>query len=621
MKTYYMKIREKFIPEILSGNKKHEYRLASPERTQIKIGDTLVLISNQNRKKFIKTTVKKVTIYKGWKEALEENWEQDFKNIYSTLEEALHECYKFYPKKEVDCYGIVVFDVEPLFMTYDKVNILLDTNILIKRESGNNASYEVAQLFNWFAKNAISTYIHKATRDELSGYGDERAKTIMLTKLNSYHILPDFAKVEDVYFDDVISQYAQDKNGKIDNALLREVYDYNVDLLLTDDALMLKKAEDLYIRDRVLTSAELLAYFETAYPQNIEYKMLAVKLKTFGEVDLSSTFFDTLREDYGGKDFDDWFKRKALKKEQAYVFEDEDGLRGFLYVKTEYPNEPDYLKVTPRLTPKIRLKVGTLKINNSGFKLGERFLKIVFDNARARRVEEIYVTLFEDKRGEVAYLKSFLEQWGFKLHGKKDNGELVLVKTMEQYSHDDSPKFNYPLLQDNANYRFLPILAEYHTDLFPDNILKNEDMHLYEDNLAHRYAIEKIYLTGSALKGTKPGDVLLIYRMGNSIYKRNTSVVSGIAIVQEIVYTRDVDDCIAKCKDRSIFDEKRIHQVYPQYKTIVRLLDYLPFSHAVTLNELRQNKIIDAFSGPRSFDLITKEQYETIYKLGMEVQE
>ena len=115
----------------------------------------------------------------------------------------------------------------------------------------------MAQLFNWFAKNAISTYIHKATRDELSGYGDERAKTIMLTKLNSYHILPDFVKVEDLYFDDVISQYAQDKNGKIDNALLREVYDYNVDLLLTDDALMLKKAEDLYIRDRVLTSAEL----------------------------------------------------------------------------------------------------------------------------------------------------------------------------------------------------------------------------------------------------------------------------------------------------------------------------------------------------------------------------
>ena len=129
--------------------------MASPERTQIKVGDTLVLISNQNRKKFIKTTIKKVTIYKGWKEALEENWEQDFKNLYSTLEEALHECYKFYPKEEVDRYGIVVFDIEPLFMNYEKVNVLLDTNIIIKRESGNNASYEVAQLFNWFTKRIL----------------------------------------------------------------------------------------------------------------------------------------------------------------------------------------------------------------------------------------------------------------------------------------------------------------------------------------------------------------------------------------------------------------------------------------------------------------------------------
>ena len=49
MKTYYLKIRDKFISEICNGNKKHEYRLASPERLATKVGDTLVLISNQNK--------------------------------------------------------------------------------------------------------------------------------------------------------------------------------------------------------------------------------------------------------------------------------------------------------------------------------------------------------------------------------------------------------------------------------------------------------------------------------------------------------------------------------------------------------------------------------------------
>ena len=46
MKTYYLKIRERFIESLRTGVKKHEYRLASPERRMVKIGDNLVLISN-----------------------------------------------------------------------------------------------------------------------------------------------------------------------------------------------------------------------------------------------------------------------------------------------------------------------------------------------------------------------------------------------------------------------------------------------------------------------------------------------------------------------------------------------------------------------------------------------
>lgn len=39
------------------------------------------------------------------------------------------------PKMEVDRYGIIVYSITPLVVTYDKIDILLDTNILIKRES------------------------------------------------------------------------------------------------------------------------------------------------------------------------------------------------------------------------------------------------------------------------------------------------------------------------------------------------------------------------------------------------------------------------------------------------------------------------------------------------------
>ena len=44
MKTYYFKIREKYINSIVNGTKKREYRLANPERREIKVGDSIILI-------------------------------------------------------------------------------------------------------------------------------------------------------------------------------------------------------------------------------------------------------------------------------------------------------------------------------------------------------------------------------------------------------------------------------------------------------------------------------------------------------------------------------------------------------------------------------------------------
>lgn len=617
MKTYYMKIRDKYIKEVRDGVKKHEYRLASPDRRAVRVGDNIILISNTDKKSYVRTTVKRITTYRDWKEALEKNWQNDFKNLYSTLEEALKECYRFYPKDEVDKYGIISFDIEPCYVDCCDETVLLDTNIVIKRESINNVSFEVVKLFNWFEKKSVAYYVHSSSKEEISTYQDSTIRNNLALKLNSYNELPHFPTVSDEILEKVLLQFSDDANGQIDNKLLKEVYSDNVGLLLTDDKLMLKKAEMLYMRDKVMTSSELLAKFESKFPKNIEYKMLAVKLVKFEDVDLNDAFFDSLREDYEGQKFDQWFKKKG--KESAYVFEDKDGLKGFLYLKIELPSEPDYLKITPVLSSKKRLKIGTFKIDSSGFRLGERFLKIIFDNASKNAVDEIYVTLFEDKRDDVIRLKSLLEQWGFVRYGYKNaNHELVLVKTMKEYRNELSPKLNYPLVKTKADIYILPIKAEYHTDLFPDKILKNEDMHLYEENLAHRYAIEKIYLTGAFNIEAKPGDLILVYRMSDKLYKNYSSVITGLAIVQEIVTTKDVEECVSLCKNRSIFNEPNIRALYRRCPTVVKILDFTTFENPVTLQKLRELKVVDATSGPRPFTAVTKEQFDTIYKLGME---
>lgn len=617
MRNYYLKIREKFIPDIKAGNKTHEYRLASPERASIKVGDTLVLISNQNKNVFIKTTIKGIKHFSGWQEALEENWQKDFKSLYSTMDDALKECYRFYPKREVDVYGINVYEIEPLKERLLNTSILIDTNIIIKRESLNNVSFEIAKLFNWFAKKKNPIFVHKLSKEEIANYGDEEARQAVLTKLNSYDELPTFPDIKDSFFESAVSQYPKDKNSEIDNKLLKEVYDGNVGVLLTDDNLMLKKAEQLYLRDKVFTSAELLSRFEHSDPKNIEYKMLAVKLKDFAEVDLGSEFFDTLREDYGGIDFDNWFKKKARNKEKAYVFENESGvIQGFLYLKDEDANETGYLQINPALPPKRRLKVGTFKIDSTGFRLGERFLKIIFDNALNRAVDEIYVTLFENKRNDVKQLKELMERWGFCRHGYKDNGELVLVKSLEKYDETKTPKCNFPVIKENPKFFLLPIYPQYHTDLFPDMILKNEDMHLYEEKKAHRYALEKIYLSGLYKTDAQPGDIMMIYRTGESYPKKYSSVITGIAVIESITDTKSIDECLELCKNRSVFEEKEIIEMHKKRPRVIKLLDYKPFVSKVTLGYLWKQGILNFPNGPQTFDPITKEQYESILKYG-----
>jgi hypothetical protein len=39
--------------------------------------------------------------------------------------------------------------------------------------------------------------------------------------------------------------------------------------------------------------------------------------------------------------------------------------------------------ITPIFEMKRRLKIGTFKVNSTGFRLGERFLKIIFDTAKS----------------------------------------------------------------------------------------------------------------------------------------------------------------------------------------------------------------------------------------------
>lgn len=106
---------------------------------------------------------------------------------------------------------------------------------------------------------------------------------------------------------------------------------------------------------------------------------------------------------------------------------------------------------------KEELKVGTFKIDAHGTKLGERFIKKIFDIAIDKKVDEIYVTIFEKHLGLLNLLKTF----GFYVHGIKTttNGEeLVLIKRFEHLKNDILKK-DYPIIQTEYKKEYMVFLS------------------------------------------------------------------------------------------------------------------------------------------------------------------
>lgn len=259
--------------------------------------------------------------------------------------------------------------------------------------------------------------------------------------------------------------------------------------------------------------------------------------KKFKDINLEDNFFDSLKHDYA--EFVDWFNRKANTDDSAYVFELDGNIDGFLYLKEEQGPIND---IVPEIKKDKVLKVGTMKINAHGTKLGERFIKKILDNAISRNIDTIYVTVFKKHSS----LINLYKRYGFIEYGSKasSNGEeCVLLKDLSY----DSSNFlhNYPKISLNNNNKYaLSIYPKYHTKLFPDSILKNESYDLITD-VSHTNSIHKIYVCSMKVNVLKPGDLILIYRtsdgQGPAKYR---SVVTSVCVVEEVKSKHDFKDFI-----------------------------------------------------------------------------
>ena len=295
--------------------------------------------------------------------------------------------------------------------------------------------------------------------------------------------------------------------------------------------------------------------------------------KKFEEINLEDTFFNSLKNDY--TEFTDWFNRKSTSGESAYVFEVNTNIEGFLYLKEE--NGP-ITDIIPEIKKDKVLKVGTMKINAHGTKLGERFIKKILDNAISKNIDTIYVTVF--KKHEP--LINLYKKYGFIEYGAKasSNGEeCVLLKDLTYKSTNFIN--NYPKISLNDNNKYvLSIYPKYHTKLFPDSILKNESYNLITD---------VSYTNSMNVKILKPGDLILIYRtsdgQGSAKYR---SVLTSLCTVEEVKSKHDFNDFndfYAYSNQYSIFDRNDLMRCYNRNHC---------YSIKMTYNATLNKKVINA---------------------------
>jgi hypothetical protein len=489
---------------------------------------------------------------------------------------------------------------------------LLDTNIVIHREAGSQGiNQDIGILFKWLDKAKYTKCIHPLTVGEIQKNPNKVTVKTFDIKMASYELLPSVAPLNSEV--KLIGANDKTENDVIDTSLINELYLERVDILVSEDKKIHQKAALLNIAEKVFTINSLLEKIASENPDLIDYKVLSVRQKLFADVNLDDPFFDSFKEDYSG--FEKWFRKKANEKAYVTVNKLNNLILSFLYLKREDKDEV-YSDIEPIFKPKKRLKIGTFKVVSNGVRLGERFLKIVFDNALINKVDEVYVTIF-NKREEQLRLIDLLNDWGFYLWGKKDNGEFVYVRSFERKFSFANPRLTFPFISKSSRFFLVPIYPEYHTELFPDSILRTESPLNFEDNEPYRNSIGKVYVSRSMEKNVKRGDILIFYRTGG-IYK---GVISTICIVEDAIFNfKDEEDFVKACLKRSVFSEQNLINQW-RYNSrnrpfIVSMLYTYSFPQRANLKTLIDNNVLLGIDDvPRGFKQISLEKFETIVKL------
>ena len=444
------------------------------------------------------------------------------------------------------------------------VAVLIDTNIIIKREDNEIIDKDIQNLIKNLNDLNFQILVHENSFKDIDNDKDEKRKKIVKSKMKSYPILKtEFDFIKDKEFSNLM-KYGGNHHDYVDNSLLYSLLNNEVSFLISEDKGIHKKVNRLNnqysnLNDRVFTIKEALSFFKQQSPILPYF----IKKTSVNYLDINDNIFDKLKSDYVS--FDSWFEKIQNQRRDSLVYYNSDGSLGALLI---YKDENEIIDVGDIKLPSIdRVKIATMVVTNTGYKIGELFLSWIIDYALKNNKKELYLTHFRD--GPDDPLIYLIEEYGFKCVGSRYNGELVHVKTInykevkkqiEECGNDCDysllSKQFYPYFYDgeNVNKFIVPIQEEFHEKLFLSDV-QQTSLDNFTENKENaieiqRHTIKKAYLSHSNTN-LNSGDIVLFYESPNK-------GISEIGIVEEFRKDLSYEEIINIVGKRSVYSQDEL---------------------------------------------------------------
>ena len=461
------------------------------------------------------------------------------------------------------------------------IKILLDTNMLIYREDHSVVDNNVLELTKiLYDSNRYRIVIHPMTFDDVNNIKNKEEKKIMYSKLQIYNIIDKPPQATTDF--NLLVGCSKIPNDLIDNNLLYAVYKDCVSYLITNDKKLRNKAQKIGIADRVLGIEEAISKFKPLEEKEIRTPAFILHEYLYN-IELNDIFFDSLKEDYNG--FEIWYKKKSRDGAKAYITRDNFGnLGSFLMLKVEDETE-DYSQFEIPFKKGKRLKVATFKVSNTGNKIGESYIKIMINEAIKKKVDEIYVTVFEKQE---ALINLFLEYGFLKFTTKETQKadlstekELVLVKNMNDNTY---PNFSL----ENKNVFIVPIQQQYHEMLFPESeIITQLSFGDIQGINTYSNTIKKAYICNSPTKRINHGDILLFYA---SEYKKS---ITTVGIVDNVFCDfSSPEELYAMAVKRTVYSLEQIKSNFSSNSKLLLFKYYKTLDDPISYEVLKQKGIL-----------------------------